>query len=125
MRRSHARSSSAHRALAWLSVAALLGLLLIQPFHGTVGPDPEASEATATAIITVRATGSDAPVHDAGACSVCRAASQVRSGLRSAVQLVGTTELLQSLHPVPTPLLRSAEVLRHVWPRAPPAAHSA
>lgn len=110
---------------AWLAVASLLGLLGLQPLHGPVRAEHTISPASAGEALTLSAAGSQAAEHDAGTCQVCRVVSQVRSGLRAAVLLTVSPELLQPLHVPAAPLPGAAPDLRDAWPRAPPAAHPA
>jgi len=125
MSRSRPRFALRLRAHAWLGVASLLGLLLIQPVHRPIRVECTDAAASVGATLTCSSAGSHAAEHDAGTCQVCRAASQVRAGLRAAVQLAVSPELLQPLHTRAAPLPGAAPALRDAWPRAPPAAHSA
>ena len=110
---------------AWLAVASLLGLLGLQPLHGPVRAEHTNAPASVGEALTLSAVSAHAADHDAGACPVCRAVSQVRSGVRAAVLLTVSAERLQPLHVPAAPLPGAAPDLRDAWPRAPPAAHTA
>ena len=114
-------------AAAWLTLAALVGLCLSQPFHN---PAPIASAHASghgpDSASLVVAAGGDLPAqraaHDADLCSVCRATAQARLGLRVASTLgeLATSGQCLPLH-LPAPALASAApALRNAQPRAPP-----
>jgi hypothetical protein len=113
------------RASAWLGIASLLGLFLVQPFHAPLRAEPANATATVGATLALSASGSHAADHDAGTCQVCRAVSQVRSGVRTTIPIAVSQEPLRSLHEPAAPLPGAAPVLLEAWPRAPPAAHTA
>ncbi len=125
MRGSRPRFALRRRASAWLSIASLLGLFLVQPFHAPLRGEHWSSAASVGATLALSAAGAPAADHDAGTCQVCRAVSQVRSGLRATVPLAVSHEPLRSLHVPAAPLPGAAPVLLEAWPRAPPAAHTA
>ena len=125
MSRTRPRFAPRQRASAWLGLAALLAALGLQPAHARFDAAHAQPPPPAAATLTLAAAGSPPADHDTGGCQVCRAASQVRSGLRAAVQHVGSPALDRPLHVVAVPLPGAAPALRDAWPRAPPAAHSA
>jgi hypothetical protein len=114
------RIAIGRRACAWLGIASLFGLFLLGPMHGPVGGARAHTDGTRT-VAEFLASDSHAPLHDTGSCQVCRAASQMRSGLRDAARHVSPQALLQGLHPAVAPQPRSAPILRDAWPRAPPS----
>jgi hypothetical protein len=107
-------------ACAWLGIASLFGLLLLESTHGSLDTGRAHTEGSHT-VVELLASDAHAPLHDTGSCQVCRAASQIRSGLRDAAQPASPQSLLQALHPAVEPELRSAPDLRDAWPRAPPS----
>jgi hypothetical protein len=113
------------RVSAWLGVASLLGLLLLQPAHARSDPEHARASSGTETTLTLSAAGAPAPEHEAGSCQVCRAASQVRSGLCAALQRVVSPALHRPLHPLAAPLPGAAPALRNAWPRAPPAPSAA
>jgi hypothetical protein len=112
------------RACAWLSIASLVALCLFEPLHGPFGADRAHSDGSRR-LAELVASDAHAPLHDAGSCQVCRASSQMRSGLRDANASVSPQPLLQDLGPAATPPLRPPLDLRSVWPRAPPVPSAA
>ena len=125
MRGSRPRFALRRRASAWLSIASLFGLFLVQPFHTLPRAEPVSAASTVGATLALSAAGSHAVDHDAGTCQVCRAVSQVRSGLRTTIPLAVAQEPLRSLHVPAAPLPGAAPVLLDAWPRAPPAGPTA
>ena len=119
----------------WLTIAALLGLCLSQPFHNAAPivsahasghASGHASDHGLDAAALVVAAGSDHPAqraaHDADLCSVCRATAQARLGLRLTSclgELAATGPYLPLQLPAPE-LACSAPDLRDAQPRAPP-----
>ena len=111
----------------WLTIAALLGLCLSQPFHNAapIVSAHASGHGLDTAALVV-AAGSDHPAqraaHDADLCSVCRATAQARLGLRLTSclgELAATGPYLPLQLPAPE-LACSAPDLRDAQPRAPP-----
>ena len=125
MRGSRPRFALRRRASAWLGIVSLFGLFLIQPFHGQVRSERTDASVCAGASLALSSPGSHAPEHDANTCEVCRAVSQVRVGLRAAVQLAVSEEPLRPLHVSSVPSPGAAPDLRESWPRAPPALRTA
>ena len=125
MRGSRPRFALRRRATAWLGIASLFGLFLIQPFHGQIRAERTNTAASVGGMLALSSASSPAAEHDAGTCQVCRAVSQVRSGLSTAVHIAVSQEPLRPLHVSAAPLPGAAPDLRDAWPRAPPAAHSA
>lgn len=122
MSRSRLRFAPRERASAWLGIASLLGLLLLQPAHGRSDRAHAQLASRAEATLAVSSdVASPARNHDAGSCQVCRAASQVRAGVRPALQHVAAPDLEQPLHAFAALLPSAAPALRDAWPRAPPA----
>jgi hypothetical protein len=100
-------------------IASLLGLFLSQPFH-TVVP----IGAAAGGAVVSNPLPSHASAHDADLCSMCRATSQTRLGLRAALRLgeIAPDGSFLPLHlPAPAPTQRAPQ-LRDAQPRAPPSA---
>src|SRR5512138_1792292 len=102
--RGPSRSALQRRASAWLGIASLLGLFLVQPFHTPLRADHGQAAARADGALAVSAAGPHAAEHDAGACQVCRAVSQVRTGLRLTLPLALPEQPLRSLHVPAAPL---------------------
>jgi hypothetical protein len=125
MRGLRPRSATRHRASAWLALASLLALLGLQPLHGGPRSEHSTRSARAEAALAVSASDAHAAAHDAGACQVCRAVSQVRSGVRPALALRAAQDAREPLHVPAAALPGAAPTLRDAWPRAPPAARTA
>lgn len=119
----------------WLTIAALLGLCLSQPFHnaapivsahGSGHASGHASGHGLDAAALVVAAGRDHPAqraaHDADLCSLCRATAQARLGIRVSA-CVGELAAARGCLPLQLPapeLACSAPDLRDAQPRAPP-----
>ena len=119
MRGHRPRFALRQRASAGLAIATLLGLLVLQPFHGVAEPSDTAASAASTQL---SAAGSPTAPHDAETCQLCRAVAQVRSGLRPALPPCVAEVLLRALPPSAASEPGAAPDLRDSWPRAPPAA---
>lgn len=111
----------------WLTIAALLGLCLSQPYHNAapvVSGHGSGHGLDAAALVV--AAGRDHPAqraaHDADLCSLCRATAQARLGVRVSAcvgELAAARVCLPLQLPAPE-LACSAPDLRDAQPRAPP-----
>jgi hypothetical protein len=108
------------RASAWLALAAFLGLLCAQPFHGSLAV-ATAGASSATQVVAQGDPPAPHVAHDPGLCALCRAAAQTRFDLRAPAALLAADGSSLPLH-LPAPVSPgSAPELRSARPRAPPA----